>query len=78
MSDEDWASEYHPDPACDRALAICDLAINFDSVTDRKVREQMLRAMGLLNEGIEANIRPSNKKEGKTLVLFQRPEPDAS
>ena len=66
------------DLATERARQLCELALNISSARDPKAKRAMQRAMDLLNEGIEASIRPM-KKDGKTLVLFQRSEqPDAS
>lgn len=61
------------DLATERAGALCEIALNFDMVKDQRVRKTLLRTMDLLNDGIEANIRPSRTKD-KNVVPFRKPD----
>lgn len=72
--DEDWAG--CSDLATDRAGALCDLACNFDAVKNAKVKRAMLRAMDLLNDGIESAVRPTGKRAN--VVPLRQVPPDAS
>ena len=76
MSDEDWECGCS-DLATERAAALCELALNVSGVREPRAKKAMLRAIDLLADGIETAVRPS-KKSANPLVLFQRPEPDAS
>ena len=68
MSDDEWALSDSTDPASARAGALVELALQYDSIKDAAVRERLLKAMDLLNEGIERIVRPAAKKGRPSLL----------
>ena len=75
MSDEEWSPS---DYASTRAAALLDLAANYDEITNKEVRARMLRAMDLLNDGIERIVRPKAKQRAATLLPLKGGFDDAS
>jgi hypothetical protein len=65
---DEWDLSEHPDLASARASVLRDIALNYEDVKDKAVGERMLKAMDLLNEGIERIIRP--KAKGKPAALL--------
>ena len=56
------------DYAAARASALLNIAISISDVRDRDARKAMLRAMDLLNEGIEQIVRPRVKQRPAPLL----------
>lgn len=68
MCDEDWSLSDCTDVASARAATLVDLALNYEHVKDKAVRQKLLTAMDLLNEGIEQVVRPHKKAKPATLL----------
>lgn len=66
--DEEWSLSDSVDPATARAGALLELAMNYDTTKDAGVRDRMLHAMDLLNEGIERIVRPRDKRKPAALL----------
>ena len=56
------------DVASARAGALLDIALNVDNVHHVAARKHMLRAMELLNEGIERAIHPPGRRRGSEVL----------
>ena len=60
------------DVASARAAALLEIAINIDAVRNVVARQRMLRAMELLNDGIERAVTPKDgRKRGPEVLPFR-------
>jgi hypothetical protein len=59
------------DVASERAAALLDIALNMDNVKNVAARKLMLRAMELLNDGIERAVTPQTPKRGPEVLPFR-------